>query len=340
MIVEKERLRDKLTHFSQAVGVCRSQLYRWNRILKERGMLIPQKPVARSHPKKISLEKWEEVKREWEALGKRATEYIIGKRCGISPSMAGKIKREFLEKPARKRIHGSFSFLPHAAWAVDFMVKRWRGMKIYIMMLIEEYSGKKIDWLCRLKASSDMAIALFQKAKRKTGYLPLLLKHDNGKQFTSKRFQGILEEEKVISLPNPSYWAPYNGRMEWSFRDLKKALRIDDDMGWQEVEDEIEKSVRFLNCKIPREKFYGKTCDDLFCETGLLVQNRELLYGEHLRMKKLLSGKAVEGNSSKIKRIAAEWVLEKHGLCNFRKGHWENVPRKKNVNQFPPQFVS
>lgn len=326
--------------FSEAVDINRSLLYEWDDRLRNENTLQPKKPIAKTHPRKLSKEKMEQVIGMWNTLGKLATEYIVGKLCGISASMAGKIRRSCRPKAVRERINGSSLFLPHVTWAMDIMERKWRGLIVYIMMITEEYSFRKLGWLCRIRKSSSMAIELIKRTGKKAGYRPFSIKKDNESLFASDKVQKTLEEEKIIDVPSPPYWARYNGRMERSFKDLDKGLEINDEMEWSEVKNEVAKTIWLLNKQIPRKKLDGKTCDDVFYSTELPDYDREFLYNEYIRIQDLLPKmKNRKRDIIKNKRLAGEWVLERYGLCKITKGYWKPIQEADSVNQLSLCFV-
>jgi transposase InsO family protein len=98
---------------------------------------------------------------------------------------------------------------------------------------------------------------------------PLVLKRDNGGNMNHIAINEVLSESFVLALNNPEYYAPYNGAIEESQREVKGSLREKLALGLPECRDHIaayaEAAVNDLNHRI-RPCLNGKTsCQVFFC---------------------------------------------------------------------------
>jgi hypothetical protein len=96
---------------------------------------------------------------------------------------------------------------------------------------------------------------------------PLFLKRDNGGNMNHRAVNEVLSEFFVLPLNSPAYYAPYNGAIEESQRELKSCLR--DRLGLapscsrEQIESYAEAAVHDLNHR-PRNCLGGKTSCQVF----------------------------------------------------------------------------
>ena len=236
--------------------------------------------------------------------------------CNVSRQFVDKVVRQANpEEKTEERTLGSFRFLPHVAWSIDFFCLRINSVLFYAALLIEEASRKKLGAVVSREQKAQTAISLVEMAKRRYGILPLVLKHDGGPQFKAGAFQDCLKEHRIISLPSVFYYPRYNGRMERMVREVKGHLPQSFDR------QDINTEIRMIN-SVPRRMLGGKTNDQAFWET--IPQKdfeRDYFIREAQEIKQETgSALAWKGGDAKFQRIAVEEVLKKHQLCLFTKG--------------------
>lgn len=276
----------------------------------------------------------EEVRRRYEEMKPIETQYIVGRQFGLSSSMVGKIVRSYREKdkPVTVYIPGWYRFLPHYVWAVDTQMFWWKSVWIYFTVMIEENTGLKLGWELSLSPTAEVSQEVLGMAWQRAGYLPLVLKHDNGKQFLAKRFQDVLIGKQVLSLASPAYWPTYNARVEWSFRKVRKVyVRIEAE-SWTELVRELDGWMNYLNTGIPLMKFEGKTAAEVFRQFNPPEEVvRQRIYAKATRVHQQWVENFGQKGRLQVKRKIFESVLVKEGLCQFRRGYF--------VNQFQDQSV-
>jgi hypothetical protein len=172
---------------------------------------------------------------------------------------------------------------------------------------------------------------------------PLFLKRDNAGNLNHAAVDGVLAEFFVLPLNSPEYYAPYNGAIEESQRELKTCLREKLALGILPSPDPIamcaEVVAHDLNHRL-RPCLQGKTsCQVFFSLEGKPVfsklERREIYDVLLERVERILESMNQSGKVARESawRIAVEFWLQSRG---FIKVH---IPRKVSPN-FGPFFCS
>jgi hypothetical protein len=173
---------------------------------------------------------------------------------------------------------------------------------------------------------------------------PLFLKRDNGGNLNHGAVNGVLAEFFVLPLNSPVYYAPYNGAIEESQRELKACLReklIPDPPGSENHSMVVyaEVAAHDLNHRL-RPCLNGKTSCQVFFSLGQRpvfskLERREIYDIVLARVERILASINQFGKSAREAawRIAVEFWLQSRG---FIKVH---IPQKVLPN-FTPIFDS
>jgi len=172
---------------------------------------------------------------------------------------------------------------------------------------------------------------------------PLFLKRDNGGNLNHGAVNGILSEFFVLALNSPEYYAPYNGAIEESQRELKACLREKLIVEALRFPDSIavcaEVAAHDLNHRL-RPCLDGKTSCQVFFSPGerpvfSKLERREIYDILLERVERILVSMNQFDKSAREAawRIAAEFWLQSKG---FIKVH---IPQKVSPN-FTPIFDS
>jgi transposase InsO family protein len=212
--------------FCRVTGQTRSRIYNWIRREKE-GKLEDAKPVAREINWRVSLRKIGEVLKMVRRYPEIATDYVVGIRTGLSPSTVNKIKRGYLVKPVREEdwniVKKSYSWLKRdVCWSMDTMMVRFMGGWLYVMLIIEEKSRMILAYKIAEKKLGIYAKDLLSETIIRMNTKPLVIKHDRGSEFENDDFLKALEEENIISLPSPGYYAQFNSMLERTNRIIRR----------------------------------------------------------------------------------------------------------------------
>ena len=169
---------------------------------------------------------------------------------------------------------------------------------------------------------------------------PLFLKRDNGGNLNHGAVNGVLAEFFVLPLNSPVYYAPYNGAIEESQRELKACLReklIPDlpDLENHSMAVYAEVAAHDLNHRL-RPCLNGKTSCQVFFSPGerpvfSKLERREIYDILLERVERILVSMNQFDKSAREAawRIAVEFYLQSKG---FIKVH---IPRKVSPNLTP-----
>jgi len=170
---------------------------------------------------------------------------------------------------------------------------------------------------------------------------PLFLKRDNEGNLNHAAVNGVLSEFFVIPLNSPEYYAPYNGAIEESQRELKACLReklIPNVLGSENHSPAVyaEVAAHDLNHRL-RPCLRGKTSCQVFFSFGEKPifskwDRREIYDILRERVERILVSMNQFDQSAREAawRIAAEYWLQSKG---FIKVH---IPNKKCHPIYPP----
>jgi hypothetical protein len=138
--------------------------------------------------------------------------------------MVGQVRQD-LVADHRKSLRHIDWLMPGVVWAVDGTeYDLGEAGKIHLHNTQDLGSRYKFPPLAaECPAGEEIAGDLSQKFFRFGP--PLLLKRDNGGNLNHAVVNGVLSEFFVLPLNSPEYYAPYNGAIEESQRELKACLR-------------------------------------------------------------------------------------------------------------------
>lgn len=173
---------------------------------------------------------------------------------------------------------------------------------------------------------------------------PLFLKRDNGGNLNHGAVNGVLSEFFVLPLNSPGYYAPYNGAIEESQRELKACLReklIPDLPGSENNSTAVyaEVAAHDLNHRL-RPCLRGKTSCQVFFSLEekpvfSKLERREIYDILMERVERILRSMNQFDKSTREAawRIAVEFYLQSKGFINV------HIPQKVSPN-FTPIFDS
>lgn len=259
--------------FCRVINQARGKIYNWFRKEKQ-GRLEDQKPTAHGHPEKIPPEKIKEV---IEFIGKYpeiSTGYTVGTRVGISQTSVSNIRNRYCPRVVEKEVNiikGSYGWAKrNVCWSMDTMAIKFMGGWLYALVLIEEASRSILGYRITERKLGGYAGDLLLATVLQMGVKPLVVKHDRGREFENEEFQGVLKQERIVSLPSPGYYAPFNSRVERTIRIIRRftaPLEIRYDATLQEIDRALYRAQRDINYQMPRRIFTGKTSDEIYRTT-------------------------------------------------------------------------
>jgi hypothetical protein len=216
---------------------------------------------------------------------------------------------------------------PGVAWAMDGTeYDVGLSSKIYLCNMQDLGSRYKFLPLAgEYPVGEEIAGYLSEKFDRYGA--PLVLKRDNEGNMNHAVVNHVLEEFFVLPLNSPEYYAPYNGAIEESQREVKSCLREKVALGIHECRDHIgayaEAVVNDLNHRI-RPCLDGKTsCQIFFAPTdkpAFTKRERREIYDTIMeKVERILSAMKQSGQDIRESawRIALESWLRSKGYIKI-----------------------
>jgi len=248
--------------------------------------------------------------------------------------------REDLEADRRAHLRRVEWLTPGIVWAMDF-TEHDLGMtgKIYLHNMQDLGSRYKfLPMAGGYPVGEEVAGYLSEKFDRYGA--PLVLKRDNEGNMNHGAINDVLTESFVLPLNNPEYYAPYNGAIEESQREVKTSLREKLVLGLSDCRDHIaayaEAAVNDLNHRI-RPCLNDRTSCQAFFESGkrpvFTKRERRGIYDWVMeRVERILSTMNQSGQAVRESawRIAVESWLRSRGYIR--------VHINQSVTQFYPLF--
>jgi hypothetical protein len=178
--------------------------------------------------------------------------------------------RQDLEVDRRAHLRRIEWLIPGVVWAMDF-TEYDLGMANKVYLHNTQDLGSRYKFLPMAggyPVGEEVAGYLSEKIDRYGA--PLVLKRDNGGNMNHSAINDVLSESFVLPLNSPGYYAPYNGAIEESQREVKSCLRNKLMQGLLDPGDHItaytEAVVNDLNHRI-RPCLNGKTSCQVFFES-------------------------------------------------------------------------
>ena len=255
--------------------------------------------------------------------------------------MVERVRRE-LVSDYRHHLRRVEWLTPGITWAIDG-TKYDVGLpsKIYLCNMQDLGSRYKFLPLAgEYPVGEEIAGYLSEKFDRYGA--PLVLKRDNEGIMNHSAVNSVLEDFFVLSLNNPDYYAPYNGAIEESQREIKSCLREKVALGVPECRDHIsayaEAAINDLNHRI-RPCLKGRTsCQAFFAAAHTPAftkrQRREIYDAIIEKVERILS--VMKETGQDIRQLAWRIALESW----LRSKGYITVHTPKSVTQFYPAFSS
>ena len=206
--------------------------------------------------------------------------------------------------------------MPGVAWAMDG-TEYDVGLagKVYLCNMQDLSSRYKFLPLAgEYPVGEEIAGYLSEKFDRYGA--PLVLKRDNEGNMNHAAVNEVLEEFFILSLNSPEYYAPYNGAIEESQREVKTCLREKLSLALPECRDHLpayaEAAVNDLNHRV-RPCLNGKTsCQVFFAPTRKPVftkrERREIYDSIMEKVERILS--AMRQPTQTVRELAWRIALE------------------------------
>ena len=153
---------------------------------------------------------------------------------------------------------------PNQVWATDITYIPMRKGFVYLVAVVDWHSRKVLSWRLSNTLTTDFCLDAVQEAIWRHG-VPEIFNTDQGCQFTSAEFTGLLKEHGIrISMDGKGCWRD-NVFVERLWRSVKYEevyLKAYDSM--TEAKAQLGAYLAFYNTRRPHRAFDGRTPDAIY----------------------------------------------------------------------------
>lgn len=191
---------------------------------------------------------------------------LLMKRFGLRATYPGpnlsKARRNHKKYPYLLR--GKQILYPNQVWASDITYIKIQGVQVYLAVIMDLYSRKVLSW--RLSNSMDPAfcVSALQEALGIYG-APAIFNTDQGSQFTSAAFTGVLEAHQIEISMDGVGRALDNVYVERLWRSLKyEDIYLKDYQSMRELKLGLQRYFQFYNTERFHQGLDYQTPDQMY----------------------------------------------------------------------------
>ena len=160
---------------------------------------------------------------------------------------------------------------PNQVWATDITyIPMARGF-VYLVAIVDWFSRRVLAWRVAITLEVDFCVEALEEALARFGK-PAIFNSDQGSQFTSAAFTGVLEREKIaISMDGRGCWRD-NVFVERLWRSVKyEEVYLHAYASVPEARSGIGRYFDFYNRVRPHSSLGGLTPDQIYFDQPLLA---------------------------------------------------------------------
>jgi len=305
-LVEQSDLPVKRT--LQQLNVGRSSFYRWYRAYVDHGIEGLEPPVnqrrrfwnqipdhERERVVDLALDRPELTPRElaWQITDtegwyiSESSVYRILKARDLvtSPNYIVLSAHDKFPQPTRR---------VHQLWQTDFTYMRITGWGWYYLgTVLDDYSRYVIAWRLFTGMASEDVQELLDEAIAISGVDQVPVRHrprllsDNGPCYVSKSLREYLAENEMCHTRGKPYHPMTQGKIERYHRTMKNVVKLQNYYVPWDLEQELEKFVRWYNQERYHESLENLTPEDVYLGRGREIQTaRQRLKAQTLRQRR------------------------------------------------------
>ena len=153
---------------------------------------------------------------------------------------------------------------PNQVWATDISYIPMAKGFVYLVAIVDWFSRKVLSWRVSITMDADFCVEALEEALARFGK-PEIFNTDQGSQFTSQAFTGVLLREKIaISMDGRGAWRD-NVIVERLWRSVKyEEVYLRAYGGVSEARASIGRYLGFYNGKRPHSSLAAKTPDQAY----------------------------------------------------------------------------
>lgn len=141
---------------------------------------------------------------------------------------------------------------PNHVWATDITYIKLNGAYVYLAAVVDLYSRKVLSWRLSNTMEANFCVEVLEDTLRKYG-IPAIFNTDQGSQFTSDKFLGVLKSKDIQISMDGKGRALDNIFVERLWRSLKyEEIYLNSYSGMIELKEAIDNYFQFFN----KERFH------------------------------------------------------------------------------------
>lgn len=161
-------------------------------------------------------------------------------------------------------LRGKDIWLPNQVWATDITYIRLKGGYVYLVAIIDLYSRKVLSWRVSNTMDAEFCVAALEEAIAVWG-TPAIFNTDQGSQFTSDAFVGVLEAHGIRISMDGRKRALDNIFVERFWRSLKyEDIYLKDYQTMEELKHGLKRYFTFYNSERFHQSLDYKTPDAVY----------------------------------------------------------------------------
>lgn len=150
------------------------------------------------------------------------------------------------------------------AWCSDITYIRMQGGFVYLTAVMDWYSRFVLSWEISVCMDSEFCVSALERALRRYGK-PGIFNTDQGAQFTSRNFTGILENQEVKISMDGKGRAMDNIFIERLWRSVKyEEVYLKEYGSVEELRNALREYFEFYNYERPHQSFAGQTPAEIY----------------------------------------------------------------------------
>ena len=155
---------------------------------------------------------------------------------------------------------------PNQVWASDITYIPMRRGFLYLVVILDWYSRRVLSWRLSNTLTTDFCIEAVVEAIERYG-VPEIFNTDQGSQFTSIEFTGLLKENGIrISMDGKGSWRD-NVFVERLWRTIKyEEVYLHAYGSMNDAKTHLSAYLEFYNSKRPHQSLDGSTPDTVYFE--------------------------------------------------------------------------
>ena len=156
---------------------------------------------------------------------------------------------------------------PNQVWAADIKYIPMRRGFLYLVIVLDWYSRKVLAWRLSNTLTTDFCIEVVEQAIEHYG-VPEIFNTDQGSQFTSVEFTGLLKENGIrISMDGKGCWRD-NVFVERLWRTIKyDEVYLHAYVSMNDARAHLRTFLNFYNSRRPHRSLDGSTPDAVYFKT-------------------------------------------------------------------------